>query len=400
MRAAIPSILLAAGVLAACEPDPTGPRPGNNDTIPRQSIIMPVVGWGVVAERRTAEVAARGTWAYTSTYQSGLSGDAIKIWNVTNPAPVLVDSLIIAGVLRTGDIQISDDGGLLVVATEGAGGSIVIYDRSDPAHPVRLSRFMNSNTSRGVHTVKLGRVNGRLYAFLSINPSPPQLVVVDITDPANPAEVLVKQMGLPFIHDVFVRDGLLFTALWHAGMTIWDIGGGGTAGASPANPIQLGNVETVDGSVHNIWWYHGPNEAKRYAFVGEEAPGVVGSRSAGDIHVVDVSDLRNPREVAFYRVTGSGVHNFVMDEADGILYAAYYDAGVRALDVTGDLGTCAPAEKATDGRCDLRLMNREIGTGLTDRSVFVWGVAIVGTRLCASDMLNGLFVLDAAALTN
>jgi hypothetical protein len=393
-------LLVALLCAAGCEPDPLGPRPGTNDTIPRQRVTLPVIGTGVVAERRTAEVAARGNWAYTSTYQGALSGDAIKVWNVAGAAPVLVDSLIIASVLRTGDIQISADGSLLVVATEVAGGSIVIYSRADSAHPQLLSRFTNANTSRGVHTVKLGTVNGRHYAFLSVNPSPPQLVVVDITNPSNPTEVLVKQMGLPFVHDVFVRDGILFTALWHGGLTIWDIGGAGTAGASPTNPIQLGNVLTVNGSVHNVWWYHAPGGSKRYAFVGEEAPGVLGARSAGDVHVVDVSDLRNPREVALFNVPGSGPHNFVMDEAAGILYVAYYDAGVRALDVTGDLGSCAASEKAPDGRCDLGLMKREIGAGLLDRSVYVWGVALVGTRVFASDMINGLYVLDASVLTN
>jgi hypothetical protein len=87
-----------------------------------------------------------------------------------------------------------------------------------------------------------------------------------------------------------------------------------------------------------------------------------------------------------------------MDEAKGILYAAYYNGGVRALDVRGDLGTCLASEKAADGRCNLGLMKREIGVALADRSVFVWGVALVGTKLFASDMRSGLFVLDASVL--
>ena len=36
-----------------------------------------------------------------------------------------------------GDIQVSDDGKLLVVATERANGSIVIYDLTNPLKPVR-----------------------------------------------------------------------------------------------------------------------------------------------------------------------------------------------------------------------------------------------------------------------
>jgi hypothetical protein len=199
------------------------------------------------------------------------------------------------------------------------------------------------------------------------------------------------------VHDVFVRDGLLFTALWHDGLSIWDIGGGGQGG-SPSNPVLLGNVETADGSAHNVWWYHASDGSKRYAFVGEEAPGVSGAASAGDIHVVDVSDMTAPREVAFFTVPNAGVHNFTMDETNGFLYAAYYNGGVRVLDVRGDLTSCSSAQRAADGRCDLGMMGREVGVGLGDLAVYVWGVALAGARLFASDMLSGLYVLDTAPL--
>lgn len=440
MKAASRTIIFAlalASALAACDSRTLGPgdsdppdnepgdtTPGGNepgDTTPGGTdpdtadgsgdpnipdpIRLPVVGHGQVSERYTAEIAARGDWAYTSTWsirRAGIPGNAVKVWDVSGGTPQLVDSLTIDETKTTGDVQISDDGALLVVATERSNGSIVIYDRADPARPRQLSRFTSENAREtGVHTVKLGRVGGRHYAFLSINPSPSRLVIVDITDPENPSEVFSRRMGNPFIHDVFVRDGLVFTALWNDGMTIWDIGGGGEGG-SPENPVELGNVRTVGGSVHNFWWFHDPtNGSKRYVFVGEEGPGsVTGATSSGDIHVVDVSDLRNPQEVAFLTVPGAGAHNFVMDEAAGILYAAYYNGGVRVVDARGELGDCEAAERADDGRCDLRLMGREIGTALADRSpsAVVWGVAKVGRWLYASDMLAGIYKIDTAPL--
>jgi hypothetical protein len=140
-------------------------------------------------------------------------GNALKIWNVSGNTPVLVDSIIVEQAITLGDVQASDDGKLLVVATERSPGSIIIYDLANPARPRQISRFSNGNTFPGVHTAKVARVNGRLYAFLSVDPSPAQLVIVDLDDPANPREVLVRPMGNPVIHDVFVRDGLLFTAL-------------------------------------------------------------------------------------------------------------------------------------------------------------------------------------------
>jgi hypothetical protein len=141
--------------------------------------------------------------------------------------------------------------------------------------------------------------------------------------------------------------------------------------------------------------------SKRWAFVGEEGPASIGSTSEGDVHVIDVSDLTRPREVAFFTVAGAGTHNFSVDEANGILYAAYYNAGVRALDVRGDLATCTPAQKSTDGRCNLSLMGRELARGLTNvgGGVFVWGVHhdAATNAVYASDMLSGLWKLRAAS---
>jgi hypothetical protein len=112
---------------------------------------------------------------------------------------------------------------------------------------------------------------------------------------------------------------------------------------------------------------------------------------------VDVSDMTAPREVAFYHVDGAGTHNFSMDEARGVLYAAYYNAGVRALDVRGDLSNCSADQKAPDGRCDLKKMGREIAAGLQDgQPVYVWGVHFDGSFVYASDMRNGLWKLAAA----
>ena len=114
------------------------------------------------------------------------------------------------------------------------------------------------------------------------------------------------------------------------------------------------------------------------------------------MHVVDISNMAQLREVAFFHVNGAGTHNFSMDEAQGILYAAFYNGGVRAIDVRGDLGTCTAAQKSTDGRCNLGLMGRELARlepGNLD--VFVWGVQWTGTHVYASDMFSGLWKLRA-----
>jgi hypothetical protein len=382
--------------------DVNGPVAEPEEQDPITPVLLEVTGSGAVNERYTAEVAVRDGWAYTSTWgtRGGTArGNVVKIWRV-NGAITLVDSLVISGATTTGDVQISPDGRLLMVATEYSPGSVVLYDRSNAAAPVEVARFASEHTQPGVHTAKFGVVNGRLYGFLSIDPSgtvPAKLVIVDLANPLQPVEVFAQAMGRPFVHDVFVRDGLLFTALWDDGLTIWDIGGG-DAGGSPASPVQLGNVKTATGDIHNVWWLHDQvTGSKRYVLLGEEGPGSVGSSASGDIHVIDVSDLRAPREVAIYTVPGSGTHNFWVDEAEGYLYAAYYNAGVQVLDVRGELGNCTAAQRTAAGLCDLLLMGRLAGMGITFGH-FVWGVAQYGTDIYASDMLKGLIRLDASAL--
>jgi hypothetical protein len=393
-----------AGALIACDNGTTDPADGDGTPPSIGAVAFRTEGNGKVADRFTGELWVVGNVAYTTTWGSRIvngvrsSGNAVKIWDVSGTTPALIDSLLVPDALTLGDVQASDDGKLLIVATEFSPGSIMIYDLADPRKPQLITRYTSANTIAGVHTAEVQRVNGKLYAFLCVDPGddPARLVIVDITNPTTPVEVLSKVMGDPYVHDVFVRDGILMTALWTEGMSIFDIGGGGKGG-TVANPVLLGNVRTVGGNAHNIWWFHDPSDGtKRFAFVGEEGPGSIGSSSEGDIHVVDVSDFAKPREVAFYEVAGAGTHNFSVDESRGVLYAAFYNGGVRALNIRGsNLGLCSSSMKRGVA-CDLKKVGREVAVGLTDTgsAVFVWGVKSVGTKLYASDMLNGLWKLE------
>lgn len=362
---------------------------------------MRVTGQGTYTARFIAELSVHGNTAYTSTWglRGGARGNAIMIWDVSGATPLLVDSVIVQpNIAQTGDVAVSDDGSLLVVATEHSPGHIVVYDLTNPRAPREVSRFTTTGGG-GVHTAEIGRVGGTLYAVLAANrgaSQPSRVIIVDLSVPASPREVFSAKLSPGFMHDALLRDGLLFLALWDQGLAVWDLGGAGRGG-SPSNPVPISCIATVSGSVHNAWWFRDPAAiSSRYVFVGEENTANLFSFTSGDIHVVDISDVDNPREVAFYSVQGAGAHNFWMDEPRGVLYAAYYNGGVRALNVRGDLGACTPAQRAPDGRCDLGLMGREIATGLTGgEPVSVWGVQYSGGFVYASDMLNGLWRMEA-----
>jgi len=361
------------------------------------ALLFPL-GLGAVTDRYTAEVWVHGTTAYTSTWgtRGATRGNAIKIWDVSGPSPILADSVIVPGANTLGDVQVSDDGTLLVVAIESnPNGGLAIYALDTPRTPRLLVRTTGGDLQFGVHTAEVARVNGVLYAFCSIDPAnnvAAKLITLDLTDPATPRTVSSMVLGAPYIHDVFVRDGLLFTAEWNNGVGIWDIG---AQGGSPSSPRRIAKVATVGGKVHNLWWFQDPVTGnKKYLFAGEEGPGVLGSSSIGDVHVVDISNLSAPSEVAVFSVAGAGTHNFSVDEANGLLYAAYYNAGVRVIDVRGDLGSCSV--RTTDGRCNMVASGREQARFTGTAPVYVWGVLWTPTGVYASDMLNGLWKLTPA----
>lgn len=201
--------------------------------------------------------------------------------------------------------------------------------------------------------------------------------------------VLVDTVPIPEnygVHDEFIRDGLAFVCAWKTGVLIYDVGNG-MKGGSPANPVLVSQVVTSDSQHvgiddHNSWWFHNPaTNEKRYLFVGQEGPGVIGTSSSGDIHVVDVSDLTSPTEVAVFHRAGAGTHNFWMDEAHQILYAAYYNGGVVAIDVSGTLS----------GDISSRLIDTlSFGAGTT----YTWGVQLYNGSLYAMDMLSGFWQLS------
>jgi hypothetical protein len=185
------------------------------------------------------------------------------------------------------------------------------------------------------------------------------------------------------IHDTFVREGIAFVFAWDSGVRIFDVGNG-IRGGSPSNPVLISRVVTQGGQAHNGWWFHNPNNLeKRYLFVGEEGPAVVGGASSGDIHVVDVSNLEAPVEVASFSLPGAGTHNFWMDEQNEILYAAYYNAGVVSLDVSGTLTG--------------NLASRLIDQLQPSPGSYVWGVQLFNGSVYATDMVNGFWQLSTNA---
>lgn len=357
---------------------------------PPASALVVAGGGNNVPERFTSDLWVHGSYAYTGTWGTrGAAGNVIKVWQLgAGGAPALADSVKIAGINTVSDVEVSDDGTLLLATGEyGDGAGLYLYSLASPAHPALLGKSLVPEANGGLHTGTFATINGHRYVFAARDPavSAPAMMIYDVTDPAAPSVVSTIVVPANYgAHDQLVRDGLAFSFIWNSGFRIYDVGNG-MLGGSPAAPKLVSSfITSATGSdapeVHNGWWFHNPvTGEKRYLFIGQEGPGTIGSRSQGDIHVVDVSNLAAPVEVAFYHMPGAGTHNFWMDEARQVLYAAYYNGGVVALDVSGTLsGDLAGREIA-------RLQPGGAG------NTYVWGVQLANGSLYASDMISGLW---------
>jgi len=141
-------------------------------------------------------------------------------------------------------------------------------------------------------------------------------------------------------------------------------------------------VQTVGGQTHNAWYW----PVAGYVFVGEE------SSRPGVVHVVDVSDLSNPVEVATFGVSGHTAHNFSMDEARGILYVTWLGGGLKAIDVSGDL----VGRLDTQGR-EIGYTGQAMGTicpiaNLCRPGTLSWGVQLHDGLVYVSDVNSGLWI--------
>ena len=358
---------------------------------------------------RTEEVwlHPNGKYAYLG---SGGGGDVMYTIDISNPAAPVVTDSIIANTRRVNDIMTTPDGKFLVFTREGAAdrkNGIVICSLEDPAHPKPISEFTEGVTA-GVHSSFIYRQETFGTHIYLTNNGTGSLHIIDIADPYKPREVAQWKTPRPdagrSLHDIDLRDGLLYGSYWNDGLVILDIGNG-IKGGSPSNPQLVSQfkydlndlyrqVELTGGpgfirGTHTAWRH------KNYVFIADEvfpATGVKGAKDAaegrayGRLQVVDVSNIEKPRSVAFYEPEYGGVHNVWV--AGDTLYMGAYNAGFRAFDVSGEL------------RGDLRAQEREmvhVHTGDMDgfvkNSPDTWGVVVRDGLAFVNDNNNGLWIV-------
>lgn len=364
---------------------------------------LQVVGRAPFKEFQGAEEWIIGNYAYYSTIS-----DRFLVYDVSDPAhPKLTDTVMVDARL-VNDISTTADGKILVISREGASNrknGIAFYDTTDPAHPKLISEYTATVTG-GVHSAFVDKH----YVYLT-DDATGSMRVIDFADVKNPKEVARWQTETAsvstirtkegeevvgrYLHDLYVKDGLAYLAYWHDGLVILDVGAG-LKGGSPEHPQLVSQFRFNHNELYGNGWLAGTHSVFRdrnYLFIGDEVLPAFFDISShqripvrGICHVIDISDINNPRKVAEYPVPEGGAHNIWVE--DGIMYMGYYSGGGRVVDVSGEL------------RGDLYRQGREIGrlwTGDPDsyrpNLAFTWGAQPHKGLIYFNDINSGLWVV-------
>jgi hypothetical protein len=344
-----------------------------------------------------------GHHAYLSTI-----ADKLFVYDIADPAsPKLLDTLKVDARLIN-DISTTPDEKIGVFTREGASNrknGIVFLDTSDPSHLKVLSEY-TSTVSGGVHSAYIDSH----YVYLT-DDATGSLRIIDFQDAKHPKEAARFQVENPtvvtlntemgsmssgrYLHDLQVKDGIAYLAYWRDGLVILDVGNG-MAGGSPENPKLISQFHFNHYELYGDGWLAGTHSVfryKNYLFVGDEVfPAIFNLEDRDRIpvraicHVMDISDIKHPKEVAQYEAPEGGSHNFWA--ANDMLYEGYYSGGARVLDISGEL------------RGDLYRQGREIARfwtgdskGFRPNLPFTWGGQPCSVT-CDTPELNGLMYFN------
>ena len=336
--------------------------------------------------------------------------DRLYALDISDPAAVRITDSVMADTRIINDVMATADGRYAIFTREGASSrrnGIVILSLEDPAHPKQIAEYTETVTG-GVHSafVYTQPTHGT-HVYLT-DDATGSMRVIDLNDPRAPKEIArwqTRDAGGRMLHDIDVRDGLAYLSYWNEGVVVLDIGSG-IKGGSPASPQLVSQHKyDLDALYREVEREGGPGFIRgthtawrkgNYVFAGDEVftatprgvqmPGMGLGKANGRIHVIDVSDIAAPREVAWYEPGDGGAHNVWV--AGDTLYLGDYQGGLRVVDVSGEL------------RGDLLAQGREMAKvhtgdarGFLPNAAMTWGAFYHNGLVWANDIFSGLWAV-------
>ncbi|MES2306230.1 MAG: Ig-like domain-containing protein [Gemmatimonadota bacterium] len=294
------------------------------------------------------------------------------------------------------DVTVSPDGRYGVIAREGASNrvnGVVILDLATPAHPKIVSTFDQELTG-GVHN--MFATNDYLFAISGGD----KYVIIDVRDITKPKYVSEYNHPDSRIHDLWVYNGIAYSAEWGTGIVAVDVGNG-KYGGTIEHPKLINTYPTTSGGTHEVYPYFQQKTGKLYLFLGDEImsrqgkvwegtnydlmkKGGVPQTSGGYTHIIDFTDPMHPVNIAQYHQEEFGTHDIIVE--DDVLYQAYYDGGIRVVDVSGEL----VGNLATQGR-EIAVFKSFDPDGYTANAPFVMNAMPWKGHILFTDFNSGLW---------
>jgi hypothetical protein len=262
---------------------------------------------------------------------------SVAIVDVSDPAgPALLRTLDLATGARPVELRVLPDLNLLVVVDLSPAATLATYDVTDCMQPVRLGSLILAHPA---HEFYLWRDGERVLAYVgTFDHYPPYLLVIDLTDPAQPVEVgrwsAADEGVAGILHSLSVSpDGsTAYLAMWHGGFVVAEI-------ALP----EIRVVRDADGiftpalfpNTHSAV----PLADPRYVLLASE----VFKCPFEGLAIADIADPAHPQIVAHFRLPENrcddlppgGVftpHNPLV--VGDMAFVSWYGAGVQAIDLS------------------------------------------------------------------
>lgn len=369
-----------------------------------------VLGQGRIADHYTSDI---WPWEGVDGRDYAMTGSRqgmshAYVWDITDPTNIVKTDSIMVDARSVNDVKVSPDGRYGVITREGASNrrnGVVILDLAEPAHPKIASTFDQGLTG-GVHNAFA--TNDYLFALSDGD----KYVILDVRDIYEPKYVSEYDHPDSRVHDVWVHDGIAYSAEWGTGVVVVDVGNG-RWGGTIEEPVFVTAFPLPTGATHAVFPYYSQSANRFYLFVGDE---IIGRRgrpwqgtgpdfrmpydpetgrggypraTAGHIQIVDFTDPENPDMVARYEVPEYGTHNIWVE--NDILYQAYYEGGARMVDVSGEL----MGNLYTQGR-EIAVFKAHDPRGWIANAPAAWSVIPHKGNIFFSDNTSGLWAIRLA----
>jgi len=376
-------------------------------------------------ENNTADVYSHKGYAYVGTHTKNGGEGGVRIFDMKDPKnpeeiakfaddiPGTWQEKVIVKSVNTPEFK----GELAAVSVQqldrnhpDSKGGFLLYDVSDPHNPEKLGFWEMDKRVPGTHELYLTVQNGKPFV-LSANPyadyythgENKDFALVDVSDPKQPETIYeFDPRTLPEVSDDFngyhwdSPDGKTRPVFNHSAITdtngdtallsFWDLGTIILDISDPYNVKYEGRTDyapNVQGSAHSAALAKGGNvliETREVYNPVKEGY----EESYGYTRIFDIKDPGNPKELSTFKTDlvdnvedGITFANTVHDPKvhGNTLYLSHYAGGLIAADITDPENPVQTGQYLPEG-------------------AYFWGVDVDRNYILASDMSNGLKVLQ------